>query len=196
METINLADINVYDIGNEIQISGVIWTGKGHAFVTFVPDKDEDLSNLKKMPLTLPQWEILLKQTDLLETEIFQKDSTGITKIIVRKSQRQIDSYLQWAVFRRDSYTCRYCGRTGIPLSVDHIIIWEDGGPTIEENLISACRQCNKDRGRLPYEEWLATRAYLLKSRNLSVIEKQKNTDILSQLDAIRTKRVLHVRSR
>ena len=108
MEEIKFSEVNLYDFGNEIQIAGTIWTGKDLAFITLIPDKQETFDNLKVMPLTLPEWEQIIKQSDILETEIFKQDPTGVTKVLVRKSQRQIDSYLQWDVFKRDNYSCRY----------------------------------------------------------------------------------------
>lgn len=196
MEEIKLNDINLYDIGNEITIAGTIWTGKGLVFITLVPDKKEDLSNPKLLPLTLSEWQTLLKQADTLETEIFQKDPTGITKILLRKTQRQIDNYLQWAVFKRDEYKCRYCGRDSIPLSVDHIDLWEDGGAAIQENLLTACRQCNKDRGRMQYEVWIHSDFYYKKSKNLPDVIKARNMEVLDTLPELRAQRVQHVRSR
>lgn len=197
MDIINLDDLNIYDFGNEIQLGGLIWTGKGMALVTQFPGKNEDFSNLQSMPMDLPQWERLLKQTDTLETEIFATDPTGkVVKAIFRKTQRSIDSYVQWAVFQRDNYTCRYCGRTGIPLTVDHIDLWENGGASIEVNLLSACRNCNKDRGRIEYDVWLKSPVYAKRSANLSVAQRQANEDVVAQLPHLRTLRVQHVRSR
>ena len=197
MEEIKLSDIDIHDFGSNIQIAGTIWTGKGQSFITLVPNKKDNLSNLKIMPLTLPEWETLLRQTDLLETEMLAKDSTGkIVKIIYRKTQRQIDAYLQWAVFKRDNYTCRYCGRTGIPLTIDHIDLWENGGATIMENLLSSCRSCNKDRGKIEYDVWLKSPVYLRKSTNLSTLVKQENENLVLQLPHLKTLRVYHVRSR
>jgi 5-methylcytosine-specific restriction endonuclease McrA len=48
---------------------------------------------------------------------------------------------LRFEVFRRDSYTCQYCGRSApeYPLHVDHIIAWSNGGSTEISNLIKAC---------------------------------------------------------
>lgn len=197
VEEITLNDINILDIGNEIQLGGTIWTGKGQAFITLVPDKKEDLSNLKLLPMTLEDWERFLRQTDLLETEILEQDPSGkIVKAIYRKSQRQIDSYLQWGIFRNDNYTCRYCGRTGIPLTVDHIVLWEEGGPTIELNLLSSCKQCNKDRGSIQYEDWILSDAYKRKSQNLPDEIKQANLDKRGDIAQIKTMLVKNIRSR
>lgn len=196
MEKLNLQDINIHDIGNTIQIVGTIWKGPNICFITQFPDKDEDLSNVKKMIMTLEDWERFLKQTDLLETEIFVADVSGVTKKIVRKTQRQIDSYMQWNVFARDKYTCRYCGRTGIPMTVDHIDLWEDGGATTPANLLTACRRCNKDRGRMLYEDWLQSALYKTYSKNLSDEVIANNLDIIQQLPVLRGMRVSHIRSR
>lgn len=196
MDEISLGDINLYDIGNEIQTAGTIWTGKGLSFVTLLPGKDEDLSNLKKLPMELSDWQRFLKQTDILETEIFQQDSSGITKTLLRKTQRQIDAYIQWDIFARDNYTCRYCGRTRIPLTVDHVDLWEDGGATIVANLLTACRNCNKTRGRQKYEAWLNSPDYKQRSNNLSETVKQANQAVVSTLPQLYSLRVTHIRSR
>lgn len=197
MDTLNLQDINIYDIGNTIQIVGTIWKGPNNiCFITQFPDKDEDLSNAKKMIMSLSDWDRFLKQTDILETEIFLQDPSGVTKKIIRKTQRQIDSYMQWNVFQRDNYTCRYCGRTGIPLTVDHIDLWEEGGATVIANLITACRRCNKDRGRMLYEDWLKSPIYQKYSQSLPETVIANNLDIIQQLPVLRGMRVSHIRSR
>ncbi len=197
MDVIKLSDINLLDIGSSIQIAGTVWCGLGLCFITSVPGKDEDFSLLKKMPLTLPEWETVLRQSDLLETEIISKDPTGkLVKIILRKTQRQIDTYLQWAAFQRDEYHCRYCWRTGLPLTVDHIDLWEEGGATVLENLISACRPCNKDRGRIHYEEWILSPKYIQKYTNVPEHIRKINYDLIAQLPHLKSLRVQHVRSR
>ncbi len=66
----------------------------------------------------------------------------------------------EWAklraqVFRRDDYTCRYCGaRTKRP-ACDHVIPVTRGGRNELSNLVTACRPCNSSkRDKLP-QEWL-----------------------------------------
>ena len=99
-----------------------------------------------------------------------------------------------WKVFERDDYQCRYCGKTGVPLTGDHLILWEHGGPTIEENLLSACRPCNKTRGNMPYKEWLESDYYKKASKYLSPEIKQANKDLISQLSAISKMKVIRSR--
>lgn len=199
MEVIKLQDIDIHDIGEAIQIGGVIWTdNKERSFVTLVPSQTiDDIPPLKFMPLTLPEWETLLKQTDILETEILSKDPTGkLVKVIYRKTQRQIDAQLQWDCFKRDHYHCRYCNREGIPLTVDHIDLWENGGATIIDNLITACRKCNRVRGNMEYGTWINSGLYKKLSVNLPEEIKLQNLSVLNDLPRLQTLRVYHVRSR
>lgn len=57
---------------------------------------------------------------------------------------------LRFAVFRRDSFTCQYCGRTAphVALHIDHVAPWADGGRTELANLRTACDVCNLGKGR------------------------------------------------
>lgn len=196
MEEIKLSDINLLDVGHSIQIAGVVWSGNGKSFIVQFPDKKEDFSNLQSMPLTLPEWQQLLRQTDLLETEILKDDGNGLVKSIVRKTARQIDAYAQWRVFQRDGYACRYCGRTGIPLTVDHIDLWEEGGVSTEENMLAACKNCNKDRGSMKYEDWITSKKYESRSAHLSGNQKVANQIVINQLPYLRSLRMSNIRSR
>jgi hypothetical protein len=51
----------------------------------------------------------------------------------------------RFEVFKRDRFTCRYCGRTtpDVLLEVDHLIPRAAGGSDDLENLVTACWDCN-----------------------------------------------------
>lgn len=186
MEEIKLSDLNLLDLGNTIQIAGVIWAGKGINFITPGPNSQEQFSNIKLLKLNIDEWQKVLRQTDLLETEMFTPDENGkIVKTLYRKSQRQIDNAIQWAVFQRDGWSCLYCGRTGVPLTVDHIILWEEGGPSTMENLVAACRRCNKERGNMHYEVWINSKRYQQLSANLPKKIKQSNIERINDLPSL-----------
>ncbi|MGB9772990.1 MAG: HNH endonuclease [Bacteroidota bacterium] len=56
-------------------------------------------------------------------------------------------------ILRRDGYQCQYCGRTGVPLTVDHVIPKARGGEETWENLVTACVDCNNRKGDRTPEE-------------------------------------------
>lgn len=60
-----------------------------------------------------------------------------------------IPKRVRFEVFKRDSFTCQYCGRAapGVVLNVDHIHPVADGGGADILNLITACFDCNSGKG-------------------------------------------------
>jgi hypothetical protein len=58
-------------------------------------------------------------------------------------------------VFKRDEWTCVYCGQTNRKvLTLDHVIPQSKGGPNSWENLVTACRKCNGEKADLSLEEY------------------------------------------
>ena len=55
---------------------------------------------------------------------------------------------VRFAVFARDGFTCRYCGRQpgDVKLVVDHIIPVAENGTNDPENLITSCESCNQGK--------------------------------------------------
>jgi len=56
-------------------------------------------------------------------------------------------------ILRRDGFKCAYCGRSDLPLTIDHIIPKSRGGEDTWLNLISACLPCNNKKGDRTPEE-------------------------------------------
>jgi 5-methylcytosine-specific restriction endonuclease McrA len=50
-------------------------------------------------------------------------------------------------IFRRDNYTCQYCGRQSPHLTIDHVLPRHRGGQHRWDNLVAACAQCNRHKG-------------------------------------------------
>ncbi|EOS7783647.1 HNH endonuclease [Enterococcus hirae] len=57
-------------------------------------------------------------------------------------------------VFERDSYTCKYCGKVGGTLEVDHVIPFSQGGSDELDNLVCACKKCNRQKKDKTLEEF------------------------------------------
>lgn len=192
-----LNELEIHQIGNEIQLTGAIYSGQGKHLLCFFPDETLPGGEpLQALDMSFEDWMKFIRQTDLMETEILERNpKTGeLTKAIVRKSQRQIDNAVSWKVFRRDQYTCRYCALNDVPLTVDHVVLWEEGGPSIEQNLVSACKKCNRTRGTMQYEQWLASSYYEEKAKKLSEAVKDANRSLVGTLASI--PRMIHKRSR
>ncbi|MFH0913690.1 MAG: HNH endonuclease [Chloroflexota bacterium] len=47
-------------------------------------------------------------------------------------------------VFRRDQFTCQYCGKKTQQLTLDHVTPRYRGGKHIWENVVSSCVVCNR----------------------------------------------------
>ena len=188
------SDLPLHDIGNTIQLAGGVWSGNGKAYLCLLPDERNDVP-IEVLEMTPDEWQAFLRQTDLLETEVLTKAADGtIAKAILRKSTRQIDQGTSWRVFKRDGYKCRYCGADDVPLTVDHLVRWEEGGPSTEANLLSSCRKCNKVRGDTSYADWLQHPRYKAVSAKLDAATRAANEAVQATLAAI--PRVLHVKSR
>lgn len=56
-------------------------------------------------------------------------------------------------VFRRDGYTCQYCGTRGKDLTIDHVAPRSRGGESVWNNVVTACRECNLRKGSKTLEE-------------------------------------------
>lgn len=58
----------------------------------------------------------------------------------------------RFEVFKRDDFTCRYCGRKSpaVVLEVDHIQPVCEGGCDDEINLVTACWECNRGKSGVP----------------------------------------------
>ncbi|MGW2721365.1 HNH endonuclease [Streptomyces sp. NPDC001492] len=59
-----------------------------------------------------------------------------------------VSKRLRYEILRRDSYTCRYCGRSApeVPLRVDHVTPVALGGGDEPTNLATSCHDCNSGK--------------------------------------------------
>jgi 5-methylcytosine-specific restriction endonuclease McrA len=64
-----------------------------------------------------------------------------------RRARGPIRAQMRFDILQRDGFRCRYCGRPGsapgVVLHVDHVIPFVAGGATSEDNLVTACEECN-----------------------------------------------------
>jgi len=68
---------------------------------------------------------------------------------------RHIPKKLRFEVFKRDEFTCQYCGRKPpeVILHVDHITPVSKGGSDDISNLITSCKDCNLGKSNISLKD-------------------------------------------
>lgn len=72
--------------------------------------------------------------------------------------RKAISKKVRFEVFKRDSFTCQYCGKAApdVILHVDHIDPVSRGGGNDILNLITSCADCNGGKGATPLDDQAA----------------------------------------
>lgn len=88
----------------------------------------------------------------VLDQELIQAAVTSIPSMpdAAKPNRRKgLSQSLRFEVLRRDSFTCRYCGRSapGVVLHIDHVVPVVAGGDNSPDNLATACEGCNLGKG-------------------------------------------------
>lgn len=210
-----LADLDLNKFGNTVQLVGGVWAGDREMYLCLFPEesgtvfvalnadgehqtyltREGEPAEIHDLNMDPGEWERFLRQTDIMEVEILAKARDGsLIKAVARKSSRQIEQNVSWRVFKRDGYACRYCGKDDVPLTVDHLVRWEEAGPSTEANLLSSCRKCNRTRGDQYYDDWLRSGYYKQVSSHLSPEVREANVAVAATLDSIPRKAHVHTR--
>ena len=69
--------------------------------------------------------------------------------------RKAISKKIRFEVFKRDKFTCQYCGRKApdVVLNVDHITPVAKGGTNDILNLVTSCFDCNNGKRAVPIEQ-------------------------------------------
>jgi len=62
-------------------------------------------------------------------------------------------SFTRRRVLTRDKFTCQYCKKRNVKMTIDHVIPQSKGGKSTWENCVAACIPCNKRKGNKSLEE-------------------------------------------
>jgi len=86
---------------------------------------------------------------------------------------------IRFEVFKRDGFTCQYCGRTppNVILEVDHIVPVSLKGKNNIDNYLTSCLECNRGKGKHPLTKIpqpLKERMELIKERELQIKEYEQ----------------------
>lgn len=74
-----------------------------------------------------------------------------LDKMILRPRPRTLLNRKE--IFRRDNFTCQYCGKHSTILTIDHVIPRYRGGTHTWTNVVAACASCNHHKGGKTLEE-------------------------------------------
>lgn len=78
---------------------------------------------------------------------------------MIRRPQRVERKLTRIEIFKRDDFTCQYCGKETHNLTLDHVIPRSRNGAHSWENVVSACVPCNRTKaGRTPEEAGMKLR--------------------------------------
>ena len=82
-----------------------------------------------------------------------------------------ISKKIRFEVFKRDGFSCAYCGKTPptVILEVDHIEPRSEGGQDDINNLITACFDCNRGKKNIPLHK-IPSKI----SENMEVLKEQE----------------------
>ena len=140
------------DIGNRFQIRGIL-IGDGNLEIALALPNEHYADEIISLGLSLEEWLKFLQFSDDPQLVITDEERK-IIKAIVRKGTRQLSEIQRYQVFRRDNFTCQYCGKKDVPLTIDEYMCQELGGACIPENQKTSCRPCNKAKANKSIHEW------------------------------------------
>jgi hypothetical protein len=98
----------------------------------------------------------------------------------------------EFNIFKRDNFTCIYCGNSSIEnnvkLNIDHLLPRSKGGQDVIDNLITSCSNCNKSKGNNILPDKVIYRIQtIIKQRNGLILEDQLS-GIMCEIDRIKIK--------
>ena len=93
--------------------------------------------------------------------------------------RKSIPKRLRFEVFKRDSFTCQYCGASApdVLLQIDHIKPVSDSGTNDITNLVAACAECNTGKGAKNLDDSTA-----VKKRKAQLDELQERREQLEMM--------------
>ena len=85
--------------------------------------------------------------------------------------RKPLSKKLRFEVFKRDKFTCQYCGAQApdVTLEVDHIEPVAEGGTNDITNLVTACVSCNRGKGAVRLDD------------DTAVMKQKKQLDMLQE---------------
>ena len=96
---------------------------------------------LKKDYFSIPETEEIISRINNKRGDFYQDE--GIWQSICRVERGKVSNKMRFAIYNRDNYCCRKCGRHNCDLEIDHIYPISKGEKTTPDNLQTLCHECN-----------------------------------------------------
>lgn len=95
------------------------------------------------------------------------------------EKRKPLSKKIRFEVFKRDNFTCQYCGRSApdVVLEVDHINPVKNGGTNDILNLITSCHDCNNGKRATPLSDHQAISKQVDEMKILN--ERREQLDML-----------------
>lgn len=89
--------------------------------------------------------------------------------------RKPVSKKVRFEVFKRDSFTCQYCGAKApdATLQVDHILPVAEGGKNDILNLVTSCSDCNQGKGARLLSDDAAVKAQINQLEELNERREQ-----------------------
>ena len=86
-------------------------------------------------------------------------------------SRKAIPKKVRFEIFKRDGFTCQYCGAhpPSVILNIDHIHPVALGGDNSDDNLVTSCQACNLGKGAIE----LADAPHSLQDKAIAILERE-----------------------
>lgn len=122
-------------------------------YLRIEPHKTILVLNSSYEPINFTNWK---RAVVLLLKEKAQRLSSRVIRLVnyVKLPSKRIviDRPSRSMIYKRDGYTCQYCGSQK-SLTIDHIVPRCKGGEDTWENMVVACAPCNTKKGNTLLEQ-------------------------------------------
>lgn len=89
--------------------------------------------------------------------------------------QKEVKEY----ILAKYHHRCVYCGKTNVPLEIDHVIPRSRGGTNRISNLVLSCRECNQKKSNKSLEEFCPDKASSIKKQLKSPLKDASKMNII-----------------
>jgi HNH endonuclease/Protein of unknown function (DUF1376) len=125
-----------------------------------LPSGDAELARITRMPIK--KWACVKDGIlPLFSKRAWWDNRTAVERGCALRTETGIEGRpaipkeIRCAVVAKDGSVCIYCGDESGPFDLDHRLPWSRGGQHSFDNLVVACRTCNRSKGSRTVEEWL-----------------------------------------